>query len=440
MLNAYALAVLAALVVDYLISTAARLLDLRAMTPEPPPELAAAIDREAYRRSQEYTRARTRFALVVEALALAALLVFWFAGGFAALDVWVRGFGYGPVVTGVVYIGSLLLLKALLDLPADLWSTFVLEERFGFNRTTLGTFVADRLKGLALALVLGAPLLALVLVVFLRLGDDLAWLVVWAVAALVVVLLQLIVPTWILPLFHRFSPLPEGALRTAIERYAGHVGFELGGIAVIDGSRRSNRANAFFTGFGKGRRVALFDTLVDAHDDAEVVTVVAHEIGHYRLRHIPKMLLLGLAHQGVVLYLLSLFLAHPGLYAAFGVSEPSLHTGLVFFLLLVSPIELVLAFLLNALSRRHEYEADRYAVDTVAAAGLADPAALAAALERLAADNLANLTPHPFSVALRHSHPPVARRVAAIRRRVAELRQPVTTRSAPPSGAVAFEV
>ena len=407
-MNVYALVILAALLVDYGLGLLADVLNLRALYPEVPPDLRQAYAAERYRRSQEYTRVQTRLGIVAATLDLALLLGFWFAGGFAWLDRAVRGLCLGPIATGLLFVGALGLARMAVALPLRWWATFVVEERFGFNRTTPRTFWTDALKGLALAVVLGTPLLALVLWLFAWAGAA-AWLWCWAATTAFLLGVQLVAPTWILPLFNEFTPLAEGPLREAILAYARAVAVPLADVFVVDGSRRSTKANAFFTGFGRTKRVALFDTLVEKLATDEVVAVLAHEIGHYERRHVVKGLALGVVRAGVVFFLLSVFLEHPGLFAAFGVAERSTHAGLVFFALLFAPIDLGLSLAVNALSRRHEYQADAFAAATT---GMG--ARLASALARLAADALANPTPHPLYVVLHHSHPPLRARLRAL--------------------------
>jgi len=408
-MNVYGIIILAALAIGYLLELAGDLLNLRALRREPPEELGDLYDPEEYARSQAYTRARTRLGIVASTVDLAALLVFWFAGGFQLLDAWLRGFGFGPVVTGVLFIGVLVVAKGLLDLPFGVYSTFVVEERFGFNRTTPRTFVLDLAKGLLLSAALGAPIVALVLFFFERAGDA-AWLYCWLVTTAFTLFFLFVFPTWIMPLFNKFEPLEEGELRDALFAYARSVDFGLGGIFVVDGSRRSSKANAFFTGFGRNKRIALFDTLVEKHPVRELVAVLAHEVGHYKLGHVFKNLAVAIAHSGVLFFLLSIFLEHRGLYDAFFMERTSVYAGLVFFGLLYAPIELVLSLVLNLQLRRHEYQADRFAVETTG-----EPEAMASALRRIAADSLSNLTPHPFYVFLNASHPPVLQRLRAIR-------------------------
>jgi len=341
---------------------------------------------------------------------LAVTLGFWFAGGFQGLDALVRGWELGLIWSGLAYIGLLALGKALLDLPWRVYDTFVIEAHFGFNQTTLGTFVADGLKGLGLAIGLGGPLLAGVLAFFAYAGTY-AWVYCWLATTAFILGLQWLAPTWILPLFHTFTALPQGALKDAILAYARRVNFTVEDVFVIDGSRRSSKANAFFTGFGKRKRIALFDTLIAAHTVPELVAVLAHEIGHYKKRHVLRTAGLSIVHMGVMFFLLSVFLSHAGLFQAFYVHQPSVYTGLVFFGMLYTPLELILSIGMHMISRQHEYEADRFAVDTIEA-----PAALAQALKTLSVHHLANLTPHPFYVFLHYSHPPMLQRLQAITR------------------------
>jgi len=408
-MNPYALVIVVALLLEYGLSALADLLNLRALRPELPAELRGAYDAERYRKSQEYTVARTRFGFWPATFDLLLVLGFWAAGGFAWLDGAVRALDRGPIVSGLVFIGALGLAKALVDLPFQVWSTFVIEERFGFNKTTVRTFVLDRVKMLLLAVLIGGPVLAAILWFFEAAGER-AWLLCWAFTTAFSIVLHFVAPTWILPLFNRFQPLEEGDLRAAVLDYSRRVGFPLEGLFVIDGSRRSTKANAYFTGFGRRKRIALYDTLLEHHDTDEVVAIVAHEIGHYKRHHIVLGLVLGCLQTGVVFWLLSVFLRHAGLFAAFGVAEPSVHAGLVFFSLLYAPLDLALSAALQAVSRRHEFQADRFARETTGT-----PERLITALKRLSAESLANLTPHPFYVLLHHSHPPLLERIRALR-------------------------
>jgi len=384
-----------------------------------PKEFAGILDAAVYRKSQAYTRARAGFGLWEDTAATAALIAFILLGGFAWADAAASGFvarllpglaGTGlAIARGLAFFALLGLLADLAALPFNVYATLVIEERFGFNRTTVRTYIADKLKGYALAALLGGPLLAAVLLFFLRLGGA-AWLWAWAAATAFSLVVSYLAPTLILPLFNRFTPLPPGELRSAMEDYARRVGFALSGIYLMDGSRRSAKSNAFFTGLGRKKRIALFDTLLERHGTNEVVAILAHEVGHDKLGHVRKMLAISVLKTGVVFWLMSLFLGSPGLYAAFGLTgELPVHAGLVFFLLLYTPVSLALSVAFNAMSRRFEFQADAFAAQSTG-----DGRALAAALKKLSRDNLANLTPARLQVLLHASHPPVLERVRAL--------------------------
>ncbi len=408
-MNLYAYLILAALLVDYAVGLAAELLNIRALGPDVPGVMEGVCDGAAYRKSQEYTRSGARFGLVRKTFDLIVLLVFWFAGGFNSLDVLARSWGLGVIWTGLLFTGLLLAGARLLSLPFSVYATFVIEERFGFNRTTPGTYVLDMIKGTALAVLLGGPLLAGVLAIFEHAGPS-AWLACWLAMTAYLLFVQFVAPTWIMPLFNTFTPLGDGELKASIMDYADSVGFSLENVFVMDGSRRSSKSNAFFTGFGKHRRIALFDTLVEQQSVPELTAVLAHEIGHYKKKHILQGMAVSIAHMGVMLFLLSVFLNHRGLFEAFFMENMSVYAGLLFFGLLLTPVEMVLSIFMNALSRRNEYEADRFAAETVK-----NPDQLIAALKKLSVRNLANLTPHPLYVFLRYSHPPLLKRISALR-------------------------
>ena len=308
----------------------------------------------------------------------------------------------------MLYIGILLAAYGLLTLPFSIYATFVTEARFGFNRTAPLTFFLDRVKGVALALLLGAPLLAGILGIFEYLGPY-AWLYCWAAVTIFSLVVQFIAPTWIMPLFNRFTPMESGELKEAILGYAGSVNFPVKNVSVIDGSRRSSKSNAFFTGFGRNKRIALFDTLIEKHTLPELVAVLAHEIGHYKKKHIQQGIIISILHTGLIFFLLSVFLSSPGLYQAFSMEEPSIYAGLLFFGLLYTPLELLLSIVMQVISRRNEYQADRFAAETIG-----EPESLVSALKKLSADHLSNLTPHPFYVFLNYSHPPLLQRVQAV--------------------------
>jgi STE24 endopeptidase len=410
-MNIFAIIILVALVSEFSLELAGNLLNLKALKLELPPVLQGIYKPEDYRKSQEYIRATTRFGLVGNSFTLFLLLAFWFSGGFNWFDQVVRVWNFVPLVSGLLYIGILFFAYSLLTLPFSIYGTFVIEERFGFNRTTPRTFFLDQVKGLGLALLLGGLLLAGILALFQYIGLY-AWLYCWAAVVIFSLAMQYIAPTWIMPLFNKFTPMESGELKEAILRYAGSVNFPIKNVFVMDGSKRSSKSNAFFTGFGRNKRIALFDTLIAQHTVPEMVAVLAHEVGHYKKKHTLQGVTIGILHTGVIFFLLSLFLGSLGLYQAFYMTQQSIYAGLLFFGLLYTPIELVLSIALQMISRKNEYEADRFAAETID-----EPGNLTDALKKLSATNLSNLTPHPFYVFLNYSHPPLLQRIRAIQGR-----------------------
>lgn len=383
-------------------------LTLRRLSPQLPPEFEGFCPPERYAAMQAYTRDHVRFGQVVDTFDFLLLAVFWLAGGFSILDRHLAHFFAHPILDGWLLAGFLGLVLSFLQIPFDAYATFVLDARHGLNRTTARTFATDRIKGLFLAVLLGGPLLA-ALIAFLEWAGPAAWLWAWGFFFLASLLLQYVAPSWILPLFNRFEPLPEGELRRRIEELARRADFPLGGIFVMDGSRRSSRSNAFFTGFGKKKRIVLYDTLTERHTPEEIEAVLAHELGHFKMRHVIKGLILGQMETGLMFFLLSLFVRHEPLFAAFGVQTPSLPMGLVLFGLAYSPLQFFLSIAGNALSRHHEREADAFARKLTG-----DGKPLAMALRKLSMDNLSNLTPPPAAVFLHASHPPVLERIRSL--------------------------
>lgn len=410
-MNGVAVLILAALLLEFLLELIADVLNLRALKDRPPEGFEDVFDPERYQKSQQYLRANTRFGWISGGFDLLVLLFFWFGGGFAWLDEWTRSLGGGEVWTGLVFVGILMAGRSLLHLPFGIYNTFVLEERFGFNRTTPKTFVMDRLKGMTLSVAIGGPLLAAILAFFAHFGPE-AWLPCWLAVTGFSLLLQFVAPAWIMPLFLKFEPLEDGELRTAILDYADSADFPLTNVSVVDGSRRSAKSNAFFTGFGKNKRVALFDTLIERHTVPELVAVLAHEVGHYKRKHILQNMAIGIVQTGIMFFLFSRFISWPPLFEAFFIDTPSVHAGLVFFGMLFSPINFFLGIGMQLLSRKNEYEADEFAVQTTG-----DGSAMIEALKKLSAHNLSNLGPHPLYVFLHYSHPPIVERVRAIQER-----------------------
>jgi STE24 endopeptidase len=407
-MNMVGIFILFALIFEFALHRLSEALNLRSASASVPDAFKEFYDSQRYAQAQDYLRVRTRSAWLSSAVFLAATLAFWLCGGFGVLDEWVRSLGLGPVLSGLIYVGALLIGRSILAVPFQAYTVFVIEERFGFNRMNLKTFIADGVKALAVSVLLGAPLLAGVLVFFERAAPR-AWLYGWAFVVLFMAGIQFVAPRLILPLFNKFTPLDEGELRAAIFDYARSIRFSLENIFVMDASRRSTKSNAFFTGFGKHRRIVLFDTLIRAYTIPELIAILAHETGHYRKKHVLKNLAIGALHSGALLFAFSFALGSPILFETFFVEQPSVYAGLVSFALLIRPFELLVGLLLNLVSRTHEREADRFAVETTK-----DRNVLVSSLKKLSADNLSNLSPHPLHVALSYSHPPIQQRIRSI--------------------------
>jgi STE24 endopeptidase len=419
-MNVFGIIILAALGIEFILNMVSNLLNLRAINPALPTAAEGIYKEEDYRKSQRYLRESTRFGLIRSVFNLAVLLAFWFSGGFNYFDQIIRGWGLAPILSGLIYVGVLLLIYSILMLPFSIYATFVIEQRFGFNKTSPRTFMLDLVKGVLLAAILGGILLAGILALFEYAGTY-AWLYCWAAVTLVSLIMLYVAPNWIMPLFNKFTPMAPGDLREAILSYAKSVGFPIKNISVMDGSKRSTKSNAFFTGFGKNKRIALFDTLIARHSVPELVAVLAHEVGHYKKKHILQGFIISFIHTGVLFYLLSLVLSSPGLYQAFYMDKISIYAGLIFFGLLYTPVELVLSIVMNAISRKHEYEADRFAAETTP-----DPQNLIDSLKKLTTTNLSNLTPHPFYVFLNYSHPPILQRIKAIQNQSSKVKESAT--------------
>lgn len=411
--NTIAVFILLALFALWNLDFISSLFNLKALQPQLPEEFHGVYNEEKYAKSQEYTRVSERYGIITSTYSLTILLVFWFAGGFGWLDEWLRGFGWGEIITGLAFIGALIIGNTLLSMPFQIYDTFVIEEHFGFNKTTPGTFVADQIKGLLLAVILGAPLLALIIWIFDTVEN--AWLWAWLCFTGFQLLMTYIAPSVILPLFNKFEPMEDGELKAGIQAMAKKCDFPLTEICVMDGSKRSTKSNAFFTGFGKHKKIALFDTLIENHSNDELLAVLAHEIGHFKKKHIIQRMVFSILQTLVIFYLLGLATNKESnfareLFDAFGVGDISIYAGLVFFMLLYSPVSKLLSIIGNAMSRKHEFEADAYAAQIQAS-----PEHLVTALKKLSADNLSNLTPHPLPVFLDYSHPPTLTRIKALR-------------------------
>jgi STE24 endopeptidase len=396
--------IIAITVIDFVFEKFLDFLNDRAKSPEMPPEAEGIYDAERYAKWLAYDKANSRVGAISSSISILLSLAMLIFGGFGWLDIQMRQITEQPVLLALLYFAVIGIASSIISLPFSLYSTFVIEEKFGFNKTTLKTFIMDMLKGTALAIVIGGTLCGLIVWLFYELGDAF-WLVAWVIMTIFSVFMTMFAATLIMPLFNKFTPLEEGDLRTAIEAYCEKAGFKLNRFFVMDGSKRSAKSNAFFSGLGPKKTIALYDTLIEQQSTEEIVAVLAHEIGHYKKQHTLLSLVLSTLQTGVMLFLLGIFLRRPEFSFALGANEMSFHVGIIAFGIIFSPISTLIGIGMNVLSRKNEFEADAFARDTYAG----EP--LASALKKLTAENLGNLKPHPAYVFVHYSHPPVLARL-----------------------------
>lgn len=407
--NYYLPVVLFILAGGYIVNFIIEKLDVAHASPVLPKEFDGYYDAEKYRKSQSYLKERVRFSLIENAFFTLGAIVFILAGWFNLIDGFARSLEQGPLVTGLIFIGIMYLVHHLFSIPFTAYRTFVIEEKYGFNRTTPATFVADIIKQLILMMIIGAVILSAILWFFSVSGKS-AWLYSWIAVTAFELFLIFIAPVLIMPLFNKFTPLEEGELKTAITDYAHSQDFKLKGIYKMDASRRSAKSNAFFTGLGRYKRIVLFDTLISKMKTDELVAVLAHEIGHYKHKDIFKGLAVSVVSTGLMFFMLSFFIYNKDFFAAFKMESVSVYAGLFLFTFLYQPVNDLFSIGANYMSRRFETSADIFSVRTYK-----NPEAMIGALKRLSSDNLSNLTPHPLKVFLSYSHPPVLTRIEAIR-------------------------
>ncbi|WBL24564.1 M48 family metallopeptidase [Zunongwangia sp. HGR-M22] len=368
-----------------------------------PPELADVYDKEEYEKSQRYKKERYKFGILTSGFSLILTLGFLFWDGFEYVDNIARAFSNNEIVIALIFFGIIMIGSDILTTPFSYYSTFVIEEKYGFNKTSKSTFFVDKIKGWLLMAILGGGILALI-VWFYQFSGSYFWWYAWILIAVFSIFLNMFYAKLVVPLFNKQSPLEDGSLRTKIENYAKSVGFKLDNIFIIDGSKRSTKANAYFSGFGSEKRITLFDTLVNDLEEEEIVAVLAHEVGHYKKKHIIFNLIASVLTTGFTLWLLSLFVGNPILSQALGVETPSFHIGLIAFGILYSPISEITGLLMNLISRKFEYQADNYAKHTYNSENLIS------SLKKLSKNSLSNLTPHKTYVFWHYSHPSLLQR------------------------------
>ena len=408
-MNIFLLIILVFYIGFYLFDSYIEWLNSRSVSTHIPSEFQGVYDDANYAKSQRYLKETTRFGFIQQTINVIVMVLFILLGGFNRLDVLVRSFALSELLTGVVYMVILMVGVMLISLPFSYYSTFVIEQSYGFNKSTKAVFWMDFLKSIIISFLIGIPVLMALLWFFESFGG-MAWVLAWVFLTIVQLILVYIAPSFIMPLFNKFESLEDGELKEKLEAYSLEHQFSFQGIYTMDGSKRSSKSNAYFTGFGNQRRIVLYDTLIEKHSADELLAILAHEMGHYKLQHIHKSLLISLVTSGFMLYLLSLFLNNVLLAQAFGMASVSIYTSLIFFGFLFQPIEAIIGILSHYMSRKHEFEADAFAVCTT---GLPD--AMISGLKRLSVDNLSNLEPHWLKVWVDYTHPPVIKRIEAIR-------------------------
>ena len=396
--------IIAFVLVDFVIEIWLTALNIKASKWPVPKVLEGLYDTQEYNKQQSYTSEKRRLGLITTTISMAITLSLFSFGGFAWLDEWVRSVSDNEIIRSLLFIGSIFLVGFVLTLPTNIYDTFSIEARYGFNKSTPKLFIADTIKSLLITILIGGGLVALASWFYI-LTPKWFWLICFAVLTLAVLFFQYVYSELIVPLFNKQKPLEEGELRDSIESFATKTGFQLENIFVMDESKRTTKANAYFTGYGKKKRVVLFDTLIEQLTTDEIVAVLAHEIGHYKNGHIFKDMVANALHNFVLFWALSLVISNEAIANAAGCAEPSFYVNILVFFMLLTPLSRALDLLDNALSRKHEREADSFAKDNGCGPDEAS------ALKKMSAQALSNLTPHPIVVKFDYSHPTLAERV-----------------------------
>jgi len=392
------------LLVKFMLDTLLNHLNAKHFNDTLPEEVSNVYDINEYKKSQSYKKVNHNFTIVTSSFSLIVTLCFFFFNGFSLVDNIARKFSDNIIIITLIFFGILMIGSTIINIPFSLYKTFVIEEGFGFNKMNKKTFFLDKLKGLLMSTILGGGILALI-TWFHEFTGVYFWLYTWGLITLFSIVVNMFYSKLIVPLFNKQTPLENGELKEAITKYTDSVGFKLNDIFVINGSKRSTKANAYFSGFGSQKRITLYDTLINDLNNDEIVAVLAHEVGHYKKKHIIFNLTASVIITGITLFILSLFINTPLFSLALGVSTPSFHMGLISFGILYSPMSELTGMFMNYMSRKFEYQADNYAKKTYAG----EP--LISSLKKLSKNSLSNLTPHSLYVFIHHSHPTLTNRI-----------------------------
>jgi len=392
---------------DFVLNTFLSYINSKTWTNKVPEELKELYDSDKYAKAQEYDKSNKNLSYLVSALSFVLSLAFILLGGFEMVDQFSRSYSSNPIVVALIFFGILYIALDVFSLPFSLYKTFKIEEKFGFNKMSLQTFIVDKIKGYLLIALIGGGLIALIILIYDQMTESFWW-IAWLVVTAFTLFMASFYTTIFLPIFNKLKPLEEGSLRNKINEYSKKVKFPLSNIFVIDGSKRSAKANAFFSGMLGKKSIVLYDTLIEENTEDELVAVLAHEVGHYKKKHVAKSIGLSVIQTGVMLFILGLALKSEVLSEALKVSTHSFHIGLIAFGILFSPISTILGIFMNIFSRKNEFEADAFAKET------SNKDSLISALKKLSVNHLSNLQPHPLYVFFNYSHPPLMDRIKAL--------------------------
>lgn len=395
------------LVFDYLLDQFLGYLNSTKRSLELPQELEGIYDEKEYKKSQEYESVNHKFSILSSSFNLLLILVFLYLSGFAFIDGIARSYSENAILIALIFFGIIMFASDIIHLPFSIYDTFIIEEKFGFNKTTPKIFVLDKIKSWLISAIIGGGLLALITWFYLKVGDNF-WIYAWIVVSAFTLFMTMFYTSLIVPLFNKLKPLETGELNDEITAFCKKVKYNLENVYVIDGSKRSTKANAYFSGLGKKKKIVLFDTLIEKLSSEEIVAVLAHEIGHYKKKHTLISVINSIIQTGIILYILSLFVGNPLLSKALGSDIPSFHLGLITFSFLYSPISTIVGLMMNIITRRNEHAADYYASTNYKGIHLQS------ALKKLSVSNLSNLTPHPVYVFFNYSHPTLLQRIKFI--------------------------
>jgi STE24 endopeptidase len=392
------------IIIDFIIDKYIDYLNAKHFNDKIPDELKDVYNEEEYYKSQSYKKENYQFSLITSSFSIIVTLAFFVFKGFAWVDELARSYSDNDISITLIFFGIIMIGSDIINTPFAYYKNFVIEEKYGFNKSSKRLFMIDKLKGWLISAIIGGGVLAIILWFYQKTGD-LFWVYTWIFIGIFTIFITMFYSSLIVPIFNKQKPLEEGELKDAIQAFSKNVGFKLDNIFVIDGSKRSTKANAYFSGFGAKKRIVLYDTLIDDLNKDEIVAVLAHEIGHYKKKHVLTNMLMSLALTGFTLYLFSLFINNAILSEALSVKIPSFHIGLITFGILYSPISEITGILMNFISRKFEYQADDYAKTNF------DGSALISSLKKLSKNSLSNLTPHKANVFVHYSHPTLLQRV-----------------------------